>query len=112
MHPYILDIIEGAHSISSSLASKLSQNVTMFAETYDNDIHYICKAVSLPTSTPATILEMLNCNWCNRILEDDPPILKKVLTILNFCGLPTNPVDHINHVDMQKKSLHRRERSH
>ena len=44
---------------------------------------------------------MVNCNWCNRSLDDDSPSLKSILTVLNFCSLPINPVDHRDYVDMQ-----------
>ena len=48
---------------------------------------------------------MVNCNWCNRSLEDEPPSLKSVLTVLNFCGLPTNQVDHRLYIDTQTSLL-------
>ena len=62
----------------------------MFAESYGNDAHYIYKEASLPTLTPGTILDMANYNWFNRILDDDPAILKNFLTVLNVCDPPTN----------------------
>ena len=45
---------------------------------------------------------MENWNWWNPSLHDDPARLKSMVTVLNFCGLPTNPVDYRNGVDMQK----------
>ena len=68
--PNIIDTIKGASTITSLLASKLSGNMTMFAESYGKDSHCLFKAASLTTLTPATILEMVNCNWCNRRLEE------------------------------------------
>ena len=82
-HPNIVDIIEGSNTITSLLASKLSRNVRFFAEAYDKDNHYLCNAASLPPLTPDTILETLNCSWCQRILNDDPDSLKSVLTVTN-----------------------------
>ena len=75
--------------------------MTTFTESYDKDNHYLCKEASLPTLTPGTILDMANYNWFNRILDDDPAILKNFLTILNVCDPPTNTSYHRNYVEMQ-----------
>ena len=40
-HPSILDIIEGANTITSSLASRLNMHMRMFAETYGKDNYYL-----------------------------------------------------------------------
>ena len=62
-HPSIIDTIEGANTITPSLASKLSRSMRMLAETYGKENHYLCKAASLPTLTLAAMLEMTNCRW-------------------------------------------------
>ena len=99
----VLTIIVGTNTISSSFVSKLSRNMLMFAENYGNDTHYLCKAASLPILIPATILEMLKYNWCNRSLDEVPASLKSIIKFLNLCGPPTNLVDPRNYVDMQAK---------
>ena len=75
--------------------------LTILVDTYGNDTHCLFKPSSLPTLTLATILKMANYNWHNRRLDDNPPSLKSVLTVLNFCGPPTNPVHYRNYIDMQ-----------
>ena len=72
INPKIIDIIEGANTISLPLASKLSRNMSMFAKSYSKGNHCFFKGASLPTLTLATILEMVNYNWCKRSFDDDP----------------------------------------
>ena len=99
--PNIIDIIEGGTIITLSLSTTLGMIMRMFAETHGKDNYYLCKVESLPALAPAIILEMVNCNWCSRSLDEDPSSLKSVLTFLNFCGLPTNQVDYKQHVSME-----------
>ena len=40
-YPNIIDIVEGANIITSSLASKLSRSMRIFAEIYDKYNHYL-----------------------------------------------------------------------
>ena len=75
--------------------------MTMFAEAYGNDTHCLFKAEILSTLTPVTILEMSNCNWYNRRLDEGYISLKSIITILNFCCPPTNPADYRRCVDIQ-----------
>ena len=62
-HPNIIDITEGAKTITSSLASRISRSMRMFAETFVNDNHYICKAASISMLTPEKVLEIEKCSW-------------------------------------------------
>ena len=81
----------------------------MFAETYGKDNHYLFKAASLHNLSQTTILEMVNCSSFNWSLEDDPAILKSILTVLNSCGLPTNQADYWQCVNIHTMlvTLHR-----
>ena len=100
-HPNIINVIEGTNTITSLLAPKLSRNMRILAETYGKNNHYLYKAASVPILTQATILEMAKCFWCHRRLDDDPDILKSVLTIVNFCGPPTNQSCYRQCVNME-----------
>ena len=101
IHPNIIDIIEGSNTITSSIASKLSRSMKMLAETYGKDNCHLYKAASFPDLTPDTILEIINCIWCHRSLDDDPASLKSVLTVLNLCGTPVNQVEFKQYVSME-----------
>ena len=61
-HPNIIEIIEGDNTITSSLTSRLSRNMRMFAETYVKDNQYLWKEASLPELAPKGILEIVNCS--------------------------------------------------
>ena len=59
-HPNIIDITQGSKTITSSLASKMSRNMRIFAETYGKDNHYLYKEASFSTLTPYNIIETVN----------------------------------------------------
>ena len=103
MHHNAIVTIERDNTITSSLASKLSRKMIMITTTYGKDNHYICKAASLPALTPETILEMINCSWRTRSLDNDPASLKSVITVLNFRGPPVNQGDYRRHVNMETR---------
>ena len=110
-HPKIIDVIEGSNTITSSIASKLSRSMKMLAETYGKDNCHLYKAASFPDLTPDTILEIINCIWCHRSLDDEPSSLKSILTVINFCGPPAKQSDYKQCVKMETRldSSHREE---
>ena len=96
-------LVRWPNTITSLLASKMSRNMKMFAETNVKDNHYLCKVESLPTLISATILEIKNYSWCNRSLDEDPVSLKSVLTVLNLCGPHTNQLCYRQCVNMHTR---------
>ena len=75
----------------------------IFTETYSKDNGYIWKAESLPTLTPAAILEMEKWSWCTISLQDGVASLKSVLAVSNFCGLPVNQVCYRQCTNMETR---------
>ena len=83
----------------------------ILAENYGKENHYLCKAASLTTLTLDAMLEMANCSWCTRSLDDDTASLKRILTVLNLFSLPANQADYKQCVNMKTRisNLHREE---
>ena len=75
----------------------------MLAEAYVKYNHYIYKSATLPTLTSETMLEIVNCSWLTRSLDEDLYSLKNVLTVLNFYNIHTNQEEHRQHVNMDTK---------
>ena len=90
---------------------KLSRIMRMLAETYGKDNYCLCKVSSLPALTPTNVIDMANCIWCHRSLDDEPSSLKSILTVINFCGPPAKQSDYKQCVKMETRldSSHREE---
>ena len=65
----------------------------MISESFATVYHYLWTDSSLSAMTPETIIYMINWSFSIRILDEDMHNLNRYLIVLNFCGLPSNPLD-------------------
>ena len=97
-NPNMLDIIEGANIITSSLASRLSKSMRVFAETYGKDNRCLCKVIFVPALT----LEKILCR-CTGSFYEESFSLKIFLIVLNFCVPPENQVCYRQRINMKTR---------
>ena len=103
-HLNIIDMIEGASSITSStLTKKVSRQMKMSSEPFDVGDRYLCTSAIIPTMTPAIITDMINCSWLNRSLDEDMCNLNRNLTVINFCCPLTNALDYKHYQNMNSR---------
>ena len=94
MHlPLIYMVATVGTTTSSTLTEKISRNMKILANTFDNDDHCMSVSANFPIVALATTIDMLNYSWLNESLDENMDILNKNLTVLNFCGTSTNPID-------------------